>query len=82
MALEEQVILLTSFERHRAVLSRRTGGGEGWGVPGGGWGRTLELLEPLANSSSEVVEERQHCPFFIKCIYKHTEHETFFLSSQ
>lgn len=39
-------------------------------------------LNYLANSSSEVVEERQQCPFFIKCIYKHTERETFFLSSQ
>lgn len=32
----------------------------------------------LAASNSDVVGERQRCPFFIKCIYKHTEHETFF----
>lgn len=36
----------------------------------------------LAASNRDVVGERQRCPFFIKCIYKHTEHETFFLSSQ
>lgn len=51
-------------------------------VGGLGMTRADNLVVIWPTAAAMRWRKRQCCPVFIKCIYKHTEHETFSLSSQ